>query len=137
MALVALAMKSMAPFSLAITFPAARVWAVVEPGFTFGIGKAGGPPGFEPPTVTSILRARGFVATQFRKKAAQLACFALAAIPNVNGADIAACFPPGVAGGIRKKPTLAGICLSRLPDSQSPSKMSSPSLCWNLLIMLK
>src|SRR4029450_3814266 len=122
MAPVALAMKSMAPFSLAITLPAASVCAIADPGFTFGIAKLGGPPGLEAPTVPLILRALGFVATQFRKNAAQLACFALAAIPKVSGADIAACFPPGVAGGIRKKPTLARICLSRLPGAQSPSE---------------
>src|SRR5437867_2260191 len=77
MAPVALAMKSMAPFSFAITLPAASVCAIADPGFTFGIAKLGGPPGLEPPTLTLILRALGFVATQFRKNAAQLACFAL------------------------------------------------------------
>ena len=100
------------------------------------MGRSAGPPGFEPPTVTLILRAFALVATQLRKNAAQSACFAFAAIPNVSGADIAACLPPALRVGIRKKPTLPGIYLSRLPDSQSPSNMNSPSPCWNLLIIV-
>ena len=74
-------MKSIAPLSFATTFPAASVCAVVEPGLTLGIGRFGGPPGFEPPTSTLILRGSRFVATQLRKNAAQSAFFALAAMP--------------------------------------------------------
>ena len=74
-------MKSIAPFSVATTLPAASVCAVTVPGFGSGIGRFAGPPGFEPPTVTSILRAFAFVAIQLKKNAAQSACFAFAAIP--------------------------------------------------------
>src|SRR5579875_3369613 len=45
---VALAMKPIAPFSLAINLPAARVCEVTVPGFTGGIGRLAGPPGLEP-----------------------------------------------------------------------------------------
>ena len=64
------------------------------------------------------------VATQFRKNAAQAGCAALALTPKVSGADMAACLPPASSGGIRKKPTLPAIVLSKLPDSQSPLKMN-------------
>src|SRR5580765_3601899 len=128
-------MKSIAPFCEATTLPAASVCVVTEFGFVVGIGRFGGPPGFEPPTATLILRAFGFVATQFRKKAAQSACGALAAIPYDSGADIAACLALLVSPGIRKKPTFPAMFLSKFPDSQSPSKMSSPSPCMNLLII--
>src|SRR3954471_14047931 len=130
-------MKSIAPFCLATTLPAASVRDVVEPGFTFGIGRLGGPPGFEPPTVTLIRRAFGLVAIQFKKNAAQPGCFAFAAIPNVSGADMAACRPPFFSGGIKKNPILLAWWVSKFPDSQSPSKMSRPSPAWNLLIIWK
>ena len=90
MALVALAMKSIAPPSAPITGPAARVSAVTEPAATSGIVAPVGPPGFEPPMATSILRASSLEATQLRKNAAQSGFLALAAMPKVNGADMAA-----------------------------------------------
>ncbi|MND03473.1 hypothetical protein D3C83_233060 [compost metagenome] len=49
------------------------------------------------------------VATQLRKKAAQSALGALAAIPKVSGDDMAATGPPSSSGGKRKNPTLPGI----------------------------
>ena len=93
---------------------------------TAGMYASAGPIGCDPPISTPISRARLSVATQLRKKAAQSAFLAFAAIPKVSGADMAACLPPCCAGGIRKKPTLPGICLSRLPDSQSPLNMNRP-----------
>src|SRR5665213_348557 len=128
-------MNPMSPLSFAAMPPAANVCAVVEPGFTLGIGRFDGPPGLEPPAVTLILRAVGFVATQLRKNAAQLACAALAAIPYVSGADIAACGPPAFSGGIRKNPTFFASLVSKLPDSQSPSKISSACPASKLLII--
>src|SRR5262249_29260077 len=129
-------MKSIAPFCEATTLPAASVWAVTEFGLVVGIGRFGGPPGFEPPTATLIWRAFGVVANQLREKAGQSAVGAFAAIPYDNGADIAACLALAVSPGIRKKPTLPAMFLSKLPDSQSPSKISSPSPCMNLLIIV-
>src|SRR3954452_13117490 len=129
-------MKSIAPFALATTLPAASVWAVTDPFLGSGIGRPAGPPGFDPPTVTSILRAFALVAIQLKKNAAQSACFAFAAIPYVSGADIAVWFPPALSVGIRKKPTLPATTLSRLPDSQSPSNMNTPPSCSNLLIIV-
>src|SRR5690348_14236260 len=105
-------MKSMAVPALPTTLPAANVSAVIEPAGTEGVDAPAGPPGLEPPTVTSICRALAFDPTQFRKNAAQSACFALAAIPYVSGADIAAGFPPACAGGITKKPVLPERFLS-------------------------
>src|SRR5512140_682031 len=102
-------MKSMAVPALLTTAPAASVSFVTEPAATAGIVASAGPPGFEPPTATSILRAASFVATQLKKNAAQSACLALAAMPYVNGADMAAGPAPASAGGIRKKPTLPGM----------------------------
>src|ERR1041384_763987 len=99
-------MKSIELPALPTTGPAASVSFVTEPAVTEGIVASAGPPGFEPPIATSIPRALSLVATQFKKKAAQSACLALAAIPYVNGADIAAGEPPASAGGIRRNPTL-------------------------------
>ena len=74
-------MKPMPPLSLAITCPAASVCAVTVPGLTGGIGRLAGPPGLEPPTATFRALAAELVSTQLRKKAAQFACLAVAAIP--------------------------------------------------------
>src|SRR6185369_8243086 len=120
MALVALAMKSIELPALPTTGPAARVSLVTEPSVTAGIVESAGPPGLEPPMATSILRASSLLATQLRKKAAQSAFLALAAIPYVRGADIAAGEPSASAGGIRKKPTLPGKSLSYAAFCQSP-----------------
>src|ERR1044072_5269374 len=109
MELVELARKSIEVPSLPTTGRAASVSFVTEPEATEGIVASAGPPGLEPPTATSISRALSLVAIQFRKNAAQSAFFALAAIPKVSGADIAAGLPPASAGGIRKKPTLPGM----------------------------
>src|SRR5512135_1207783 len=79
--LVALAMKSIDVPALPITGPAASVSFVIEPAVTVGIAASAGPPGFDPPTLTSIWRAVGFEATQLKKNAAQSAFFALAAMP--------------------------------------------------------
>src|SRR5581483_7532593 len=98
-------MKSIAPFAFATTLPAASVCAIRVAPFGTGIFSDGGPPGFEPPTLTFSARAAGFVVTQLKKNAAQAACFAFAAIPYVSGADIAVCFWPAFNVGIRKKPT--------------------------------
>ena len=57
-------------------------------------------------------RAVSFVATQLKKKAAQSACLAVFAMPNVSGADMAARDPPASAGGNTKKPTFPGWSLS-------------------------
>src|SRR3954452_19393670 len=108
MAPVAFAMKSIAPFCAATTLPAARVCEINEPFFVTGTGRFGGPPGFEPPTLTFSLRAAGLVATQLKKNAAQFACFAFAAMPYVSGADIPVCGRPALRVGIRKKPTCPG-----------------------------
>src|SRR5512136_1858123 len=105
-------MKSMDVPALPTIGPAASVSFVTEPAATEGIVASAGPPGFDPPTATSIWRAAGFEATQLRKNAAQSAFFALAAIPKVNGADMAAGLPPAVAGGITKNPTLPGMPVS-------------------------
>ena len=78
---VALAMKSIAPLSCATCAPAASVSFVTDPSAAGGTGRSVGPPGFEPPTVTSIWRAASLVATQLKKNAAQSAFAALAAIP--------------------------------------------------------
>ena len=85
---------------------------MTEPSAPGGTGRSGGPPGFEPPTATSISRAVSLVATQLRKNAAQSAFFALAAIPYVSGADMAATLPSASAGGKTKNPTLPGWSLS-------------------------
>src|SRR5512135_2162075 len=79
--LVALAMKSIEVPALPTTGPAASVSFVIEPAVTDGMVASAGPPGLEPPTVTSIWRALSLVATQLRKKAAQSAFLALAAMP--------------------------------------------------------
>ena len=41
--------------------------------------------------------------------------------------------PITTAGGIRKKPAFPGICLSRLPDSQSPLNRNRPVPLMNLV----
>src|SRR5258708_1566342 len=105
-------MKSIDVPALPTTGPAASVSLMIEPSVTLGIVASAGPPGFDPPTVTSICRAVGFEATQFKKNAAQSAFFALAAMPKVNGADIAARLPLASAGGIRKNPVLPARFLS-------------------------
>ena len=74
-------MKSIAVPALPITVPAASVSFVTEPAVTEGIVASAGPPGFDPPMVTSIWRAVGFEATQLKKNAAQSAFFAWAAMP--------------------------------------------------------
>ena len=58
---VALAMKSMSPFSWETTPAAASVSLVMEPSPTVGIGRSAGPTGAEPDWVTLIWRASGFV----------------------------------------------------------------------------
>ena len=78
---VAFAMKSIAPFAFATSPPAASVSLITDPGAAGGIARFVGPPGFDPPTETSICRALSFVATQLKKKAAQSACFAFVAMP--------------------------------------------------------
>src|SRR5688500_13480226 len=105
-------MKSIDVPASPITGPAVSVSFVIEPSAADGTGSPDGPPGLEPPTVTSICRAVSFVATQLRKTAAQSAFLALAAIPNVSGADIAAGGSPASTGGIRKNPTLPGMSVS-------------------------
>ena len=85
---------------------------VTEPAATVGILASAGPPGFDPIPSTLICRAVSFVAAQLKKNAAQSACLALAAMPYVSGADIAAYPPPATAGGIRKNPTLPGMAAS-------------------------
>src|SRR5512138_106521 len=127
MELVALAMKSIEVPALPTTGPAASVSFVTDPAVTDGIAASAGPPGLEPPTVTSICRALSLVATQLRKNAAQSAFFAFAAIPYVNGADIAAGDPPAWAGGIKKNPTLPAMSLSYPAFCQSPLKVKTPS----------
>ena len=49
---------------------------------------------------------------------------------------MAAWVPPSSSGGMRKKPTLPGIWVSRFPDSQSPLKMKrlSPSMKRDIII---
>src|SRR5439155_25620929 len=54
---VAFAMKSIAPLSLDTSAPAASVSLVTDPDVAWGTGRSGGPPGFDPPTATSISRA--------------------------------------------------------------------------------
>ena len=68
-------MKSIDVPASPTTRPAASVSFVTEPAGTFGIEASEGPPGFEPPMVTLIWRAVGFVATQFRKNAAAVGVF--------------------------------------------------------------
>src|SRR5258708_26457933 len=106
-------MKSIDVPALPITGPAASVSFMIEPAATVGIVASAGPPGFDPPTATSIWRAVGFEATQFKKNAAQSAFFALVAMPKVTGADIAARLPLASAGGIRKNPGLPARALSQ------------------------
>ena len=79
MELVALAMKSIAPLLAVTPAPAARVSAITESAATSGIEPSGGPPGFPPPTLTSISRALSFVHAQLRKNAAQSGFFDFAA----------------------------------------------------------
>src|SRR4029453_476724 len=105
-------MKSIAPLSLPACAPAVSVSLVTEPAAAGGTGRSGGPPGFEPPTATSIFRAFSLVAPQVRKNAAQSAFLALAAIPYVSGADIAATLPPDSDAGKTKNPTPSGWSLS-------------------------
>ena len=51
-------------------------------GLYAGIGRLGGPPGFDPPDLyVQQLSPLGWSATQLRKKAAQFACLAVAAMP--------------------------------------------------------
>src|SRR5512133_2639568 len=120
-------MKSIDVPASPTTGPAASVSFVTEPSATDGIVAPEGPPGLDPPILTSISRAVSFEATQLRKNAAQSAFLALAAIPNVNGADMAAGDPPAATGGIRKKPTLSGMSVSYPAFCQSPLKMKTPS----------
>src|SRR5689334_6538451 len=136
MAPVALAMKSIAPLALPMVAPAASVAAVTLPSLTGGMYASAGPIGCEPPTLTAMSRACWLVATQLRKNAAQSAFLALLLMPYVSGADIAACLPPADAEGIRKNPALPAICLSRLPDSQSPSNMNRFLPAMKRLIMV-
>src|SRR5512147_806965 len=105
-------MKSIAVPALPTTVPAASVSLVTDPAATVGIVASAGPPGFDPPIVTSIWRAGGFEATQLKKNAAQSAFLALAAMPKVSGADMAAGDPLASAGGMRKKPALPGRSVS-------------------------
>src|SRR6185369_1341112 len=51
---VAFAMKSIAPLSLATSAPVANVSLVTEPVAAGGTARSVGPPGFEPPMLTSI-----------------------------------------------------------------------------------
>ena len=118
-------MKSIAPLSFATSAPAANV-SLVTAAAAFGRVRSGGPPGFEPPTATSISRALSFVATQLKKNAAQSAFFAFAEIPYVSGADIAASDPLASPGGKTKKPTLLDISLSYTAFCQSPLNMNTP-----------
>src|SRR5512144_1677307 len=127
MELVELAIKSIDVPALPTTGPAASVSFVTEPAVTEGIVASAGPPGLEPPIATSISRALSFEATQLRKNAAQSACLALAAIPYVNGADIAAGGSPALTGGIRKNPMLPAISLSYPAFCQSPLNVKTPS----------
>ena len=110
---VALAMKSIAPLSLATPAPAASVSLVTEPAAAGGTARSVGPPGFEPPTATSIWRAFSFVATQLKKNAAQSAFFALSrdAVGQRRRHRGEPC-PPASAGGKTKNPTLPGRSLS-------------------------
>src|SRR5690348_5818834 len=105
-------MKSIAEPALPTTAPAASVSFVTDPSATVGILASAGPPGFDPPTLTSICRASGFEATQLKKNAAQSAFLALDAMPKVNGADMAAGLPLASAGGLTKNPTLPAMFLS-------------------------
>src|SRR4051812_28055554 len=123
---VALAVKSTAPFSLAMAAEAPSVWDSSEPAGTAGRGRADGPPGLDPPTFTANGRALGSVWAQLRKNAAVSGFLALAEMPNVLGADIATCLPPAVSDGKRKNPTSSFIDLARLADSQSPLNMNNP-----------
>src|ERR1035437_3134126 len=109
---VAFAMKSIAPLALETWAPTASESLVTAPAAAGGIGRSAGPPGLEPPIATLIWRAVALVATQSRKKAAQSAFFALAAMPYVSGEDMAASGPPAVAEGNAKNPTLPAAFLS-------------------------
>src|SRR4051794_8472091 len=119
-------MKSIAPLSFVTSAPAFSVSLVIG-AVACGTDASGGPPGFEPPTATSIWRALSLVATQFRKNAAQSAFFAFAAIPYVSGADIAASDPPDWPGGKTKNPTLSDRSLLYTAFCQSPLNMNTPS----------
>ena len=123
---VALAMKSMIPFSAATTCAAASVSFVMEPSAAGGMVRSAGPIGAEPDLVTLMARASGLVPTQSRKNAAQSGFLALAAIPNVTGTPIDPCVPPSVAGGNRKNPTSSGLP-SYVGFCQVPLNVKTPS----------
>ena len=83
---------------------------MTEPAATAGIVAPSGPPGFEPPMVTSIVRAASFERNPVEEECGAICMFGFGCnTKGQRGRHGCRCIAPASAGGIKKKPTLPGI----------------------------